>query len=787
MGEKDTETDYPKLHCVGRRFAAHRRALGIVIVLTTANFLAKAWTTPAVDYLARLVERDPRRVLAVAAIFLGFVFIIVPNSRRVALRSSIRLAASIVIGAIALAAPTVLAPLLAVAAIMLASVSTPSNEETYVTWSDAPIANAALDLLDRKATVEQIVDTLVCAPNPRVALFGRQGTGKTSIARLVVERLPSEFHVVWFDPWRYIDQQIPIRVAVLRCLEASIMSSDRTLRRVASETLGDWTEGSRWSRALLEPLLDALHVGPGELREQLKELAGDRRVLFVADNIERARTDHVEQFLMFAVEFLGQSGIGVLALADRELLCGRLPTPFAAAPMGKFFTHMFDVPACIAFDSFDETMLTAGLAGRLTSPERVPSLKDVADFLPPTPRERKQAIWQVSRCHVACWSVSPKLVRATKLLSIARYYSPSLTSTLSHSEPLLLDLSFGASLDTLRQRDGEPLKSEVRQQFASQSCVDCLEAVRAMAIDVEDLRVAIAWVEGSPRLEVSPATALLAAVETNTELPSGLDLPTLIRAALQVAHQISAAETNTEEQRLRKVLASLSVIARPDGGWISPKGVNWVGSVHELVRLHQLCSMAQVDQVEVVEPIEGAMRSALAEVDADDLFGTWRSLDLASRDRAVHGAQLLAPYVDVLRARLEARVREVAASGDAYDSQTIEVLGSLAESAMRVSQGELERYLRTLVRTEDTAVCGRTSRRVLEFIFDKYFESVPWASIALSTPELISWLVDNARNGDLSRGARERIRRQLERLEGRRVVNAREWLALFEQTDTPTD
>jgi formylglycine-generating enzyme required for sulfatase activity len=77
------------------------------------------------------------------------------------------------------------------------------------------------DGLDFQPYVRTLADICRTASTPlTIGIFGTWGSGKTSLMRMIDKKLPSNFIVVWFDAWKYDQQETLWRAFMLTVLSA---------------------------------------------------------------------------------------------------------------------------------------------------------------------------------------------------------------------------------------------------------------------------------------------------------------------------------------------------------------------------------------------------------------------------------------------------------------------------------------------------------------------------------------------------------------------------------------
>ena len=65
---------------------------------------------------------------------------------------------------------------------------------------------------------------IIASPSTRtpltIGVFGTWGSGKTSLMRMVKQKLPADFRVAWFDAWKYEKEETVWRALLLQVLAA---------------------------------------------------------------------------------------------------------------------------------------------------------------------------------------------------------------------------------------------------------------------------------------------------------------------------------------------------------------------------------------------------------------------------------------------------------------------------------------------------------------------------------------------------------------------------------------
>jgi len=138
-------------------------------------------------------------------------------------------------------------------------------------YGDLPATVDELGFMPSAAALTEIVQGAAVADTPlTVGIYGEWGSGKTSLMRMILDRLdPNRCATVWFDAWRYAQQETLWRALLLSVVEAlRVLVNDKTwlqtyvdrrnrLAPDAAQTALD-AAGLRSTRAALDARLDDL-------------------------------------------------------------------------------------------------------------------------------------------------------------------------------------------------------------------------------------------------------------------------------------------------------------------------------------------------------------------------------------------------------------------------------------------------------------------------------------------------------------------------------------------------
>lgn len=254
-------------------------------------------------------------------------------------------------------------------------------------WTDQPIRGGEHDRLNFLHYADVLTEVVLTADTPiTIGVFGSWGSGKTSLMRLVAERLLDRrttehrwAQVVWFNAWQYErDEGALWRALLLRILEAleNERLSDEDAKQVSDWRTRLYTDVQRSEIGSVKidwPKLGkgALSLGfslmptPGTLLELGKMVKGEMGTLEdIASAFQRERTDVYRRQLTLLEEFQGgfahlvreyvwsRNGLLVIVIDDLDRC-----VPKRAIEVLEAIKLFLDVEGCVFFIAVDREVI----------------------------------------------------------------------------------------------------------------------------------------------------------------------------------------------------------------------------------------------------------------------------------------------------------------------------------------------------------------------------------------------------------------------------------------------
>lgn len=268
---------------------------------------------------------------------------------------------------------------------------------------EAPILGASEDLFHRDRFVRFVAAqlTLHGARCPRVAIQGAVGTGKTSVANLVRERLEADGHlVVRFDPWHHRDRA-SCREALLTAIEDAMLPRPRYKGVLVRQRLFLWrvwlklVDQLAWIELLGSQVERRLALGQDELGAELRAALPDgKRLVVFVDDLERCAADVALDLLMNVKEIVNAPGLAYLLTFDDTRLAERVKRAEDAFPgedpahLDKVIDLRFILPAPLPEDQREARRRFGAVWTQLA--ERLDAIEAIACVLPSSLRDQKR-------------------------------------------------------------------------------------------------------------------------------------------------------------------------------------------------------------------------------------------------------------------------------------------------------------------------------------------------------------------------------------------------------------
>lgn len=262
-----------------------------------------------------------------------------------------------------------------------------SQQEHFV--SDEPIAGAGQDRFNRAPFAARIADTIARRPDSSslvVGVFGPWGDGKTSVLKMMEERLQLHAHVIvlHFNPWHFQSEDQLIRgffASLADGLDRQLDSAKEKIGKVLQDygsllSIGSAVLGGAGDAA--KGIGEAMSsVGLDKLRSRIETFLAEsgKRVVVLVDDIDRL--DRAETHSMFKLVKLsaGFSHTSYVLAFDDEVVAAALGERYGAGGQQSgraFLEKIIQVPLhlppvdavslrAVAFEGVDAALSMAGI------------------------------------------------------------------------------------------------------------------------------------------------------------------------------------------------------------------------------------------------------------------------------------------------------------------------------------------------------------------------------------------------------------------------------------------
>jgi formylglycine-generating enzyme required for sulfatase activity len=259
------------------------------------------------------------------------------------------------------------------------------DPKTYI-LDDLPTDKDALDFTPY---VEALVDVCRTASTPlTIGVFGTWGSGKTSLMKMVKNKLPEEYTVAWFDAWKYDKEETLWRaflLSVLSAVRSKIKEGEPTddldyletmlYRAVDIEKAGGVTIdllklGSKVAQGTVQIGLSFIPgaAALGKIVEELQKAGTENISESALDAIQRERTKiHIEQvkfleqfqdkFRTLVEQYVTNNGGRLVVFVDDLDRC----LPEKAIEVLEAIKLFVDAPGCVFMLGLDQDVIARGI------------------------------------------------------------------------------------------------------------------------------------------------------------------------------------------------------------------------------------------------------------------------------------------------------------------------------------------------------------------------------------------------------------------------------------------
>jgi len=267
----------------------------------------------------------------------------------------------------------------------------PNDTPSASILNDLPTPNDALDFGPYVATLAHIIASPTTYTPLTIGVFGTWGSGKTSLMRMMRDKLPPNFRVAWFDAWKYEKE-----VTLWRALLLSVLAALRNA--VPKNKSEDLEELDNLEMALYQPVdrekiggltIDwrklGLGLGGGAVQVGLEFLPtgsvltnllkglgkidkSEEAVDNIVSAIQRQRTQiHIKQvqfleqfhdrFNALVAEHIQKKNLRLVVFVDDLDRC----LPEKAVEVLEAIKLFVDVPGCVFVLGLDQEVIARGI------------------------------------------------------------------------------------------------------------------------------------------------------------------------------------------------------------------------------------------------------------------------------------------------------------------------------------------------------------------------------------------------------------------------------------------
>lgn len=163
-----------------------------------------------------------------------------------------------------------------------------------------------------------------------VGIFGDWGSGKTTLMRMLQERIAKNCKTIWFNAWKYDDKQCISKALLKTIYDKAVHSTDinfepiKEILRRAADFAGPAAQGKKWGTLIFETLsLDPAYrmLIEEAMHQVIKQYVGDngRLVIFI-DDVDRCLPENVMTILETLKLYLDNKPCVIVLGADKDAI-----------------------------------------------------------------------------------------------------------------------------------------------------------------------------------------------------------------------------------------------------------------------------------------------------------------------------------------------------------------------------------------------------------------------------------------------------------------------------------